>query len=527
MHPLVSKNLPFVRKALMNALPMIDESTTDTVLEAASWRHAAAGDHVFECGTAGEALYLVVTGRLEALMERHGQQRVVNQFGTGDTLGEIAVVAGGNHIVTTRAMRDSELLVIRRAQVLELLETHRGLVGALMRSVVHRLIDWSERRKQIPDRVTNVVLHFEGLGGERRRFAEQLAEAFSAFGSVRMLRSETIDAAQARAINAGEWPFTLLDRLDRLEQDCAKVIYVGCDGYDDHGSTVNLSISEAWNRLCARQADRLLLVMEATGSKEPSARERALVERCHVDSELVLVSGHHRDRHGSRGRAAGFQRHRKLRRVHRVRFGSEGDMQRVARFLNARAIGLVLGGGAARGVAHIGALQAFSEAGIAIDAIAGTSIGGLYAGIYALGATPEEIRERSRWAFTEFKPLNDYTIPRYALLRGEKLDQVLHKVFGNSRMEDTRIRFFCVAGNLSTGRIKVLREGPLWQGIRASVSLPGILPPVEVNGELLVDGGMVNNFPVDIMAGGGIGTVIGALPTASESGSREPFIAGG
>ena len=156
-------------------------------------------------------------------------------------------------------------------------------------------------------------------------------------------------------------------------------------------------------------------------------------------------------------------------------------------------------GGGARAYAHLGVLRAFHESDIPIDFIGGTSMGAIVAACLAMGWSLKELQERIRQSFAETSPLTDYSLPLVGLVRGVKVETLLAHHFGKTRIEDLWLPFFCVSSNLTTARAEVHRAGLLPKALRASVSLPGILPPVVTARGLLVDGGVVNNLPVDIM----------------------------
>jgi NTE family protein len=184
---------------------------------------------------------------------------------------------------------------------------------------------------------------------------------------------------------------------------------------------------------------------------------------------------------------------------HHVRAGNTNDIRRLARFIAGRAVGIVLAGGGARGFAHIGIIKALKEAGVPFDHVGGTSMGAILAAGLAQEWDVPELTERMREVFVNNNPLNDFTFPWVALVRGKKASLALQKHFGDVRIEELPVPFFCVSSDLTTGRIHEHRAGVLWRALRATVALPGILPPVTYHGHLLVDGGVMNNLPVDVM----------------------------
>jgi predicted acylesterase/phospholipase RssA len=205
------------------------------------------------------------------------------------------------------------------------------------------------------------------------------------------------------------------------------------------------------------------------------------------------------------------------------------EAARLARRLAGRAVGVVLSGGGARGLAHIGVLEALSEAGVVVDRVGGCSMGALVGAQFALGRDPVEIRERCRAELVERNPLGDYTVPRIALTRGRRGRAMLERLLGEARIEDLPRDFFCVSSDLVAGTLAVHREGRLADAVAASVALPGIVPPVRLGGRVLVDGGVLDNLPVGEMAAAGEGPVIAVDVTArydpsARAGIRETLL---
>jgi NTE family protein len=186
------------------------------------------------------------------------------------------------------------------------------------------------------------------------------------------------------------------------------------------------------------------------------------------------------------------------------------DLGRVARLLTRRGVGLVLSGGGARGFAHLGVIKALREASVPIDFVGGASIGAIIAAGVAMGWSDEEMKLRYRRGFVDSNPVNDYTFPLVALTRGRKVSRLLEREYGNVVIEDLRQPFFCISANLTTGRAFEHRDGPLWNALRASVAIPGIMPPVFRGDNILVDGATINNLPVDVMQRHAPGLVIGS-----------------
>jgi NTE family protein len=199
--------------------------------------------------------------------------------------------------------------------------------------------------------------------------------------------------------------------------------------------------------------------------------------------------------------------HCQARQIHHIQSGN--DIHRLARMLTGNAVGLVLSGGGARGFAHIGVIKALRESGIPIDHCGGTSIGSIVASGVAAGWDDEQLVKRFRRTFVDQNPIGDYTLPLISLASGRRVSRLLRREVGDIDVEDLALPFFCISADLATAGMVVHRSGPLWRCLRASVAIPGVLPPVFQDQQILVDGGLVNHLPVDVMRGFGRGRVIG------------------
>jgi NTE family protein len=337
-----------------------------------------------------------------------------------------------------------------------------------------------------------------------------LAEELALFGRV-----EVVDAARAHgnvdAPDSTLGPLSMMDAqrrigllLDRIESRAEFVLLVA----DDEPT--------AWTARCCRGADELLLLADAAESPAVHATEKlCLTDRAAVtDAAEILLLLHPADTWAPRGTRAWLDRravqgHLHLRRQHR------GDLRRLARFLNRSATGLVLAGGGARGLAHLGVVRALREQGEEIDFVGGTSIGAVMATYVASDRRWDDVMLNARRAF-DARPTGDYSPwPWLSVFRGRRLRRVISDgvqgLLGHEAdAEDLWKGFFGISTNYSQACEQVLQRGPLVRLLRASTSIPGALPPVLIDGELHCDGGSFNNFPVDVMRRQrGVGRVIG------------------
>jgi NTE family protein len=460
----------------------VGEAALRRLLSEANWFGLPGGMLLKRDGENDRALFLVVTGSLGVFVEdEKAGKRLVAHIPAGETVGEMSLISGEeSHSAQLVALRDTELLRISPDGFESLIQRHPRVMMNLMRVLVKRLQETTQRPADAGRPKTFAMIPLqEGLGDEP--IARRIASVLVQMGS----KAAVLDANSAE--QSAEW-------FNAFEAAHDEEFYRG-DAPDS-----------AWTQLCLRQADRILLLAESDRPLPLRPLDLpAFKERATGLPQLLLL---HRS-----GRADELPEHFALRSGlfeshHHVRAHNMDDIRRLARFISGRAVGLVLAGGGARGFAHIGVIKALIEANVPFDHLGGTSMGGIIAAGIALEWNLDELIARMRDVFVKSNPLSDYTIPLIALVRGKKVSNLLREHFGDVRIEEMPRPFFCVSSDLTSGRIHVHRAGPLWRALRASVALPGILPPVTHHGHLLVDGGVMNNLPVDVMSQHATGPII-------------------
>jgi NTE family protein len=399
----------------------------------------------------------------------------------------MSAISGEAHSAKLMALRDSELLRIDKLAFQRLIARHPRLSFNLMQLLVQRLRQ-TTRRSVMPQKVRTIALIPLHEGIDCRALGRSLTQAFAEMSlATGALGSEA-------ASQASDW-------LARYEAGHDIVLYQG-----DAADT-------AWTQLCLRQADRVVLVArlgEKLGSHPLGGEPLARLKRQMPELILLRSAGQGLSQL-PRGLVGPYGPH------HYVHDGDVRDIKRLARLLTGRAVGLVLAGGGARGFAHIGVVRALREAGVPFDLIGGASMGAVVAAGVAMGWDHQELSRRVRRAFVETNPLSDFTLPLLAVFRGKKVTQLLRDNFGDMHIEDMHPMFFCVSSNLTSGSAQIHTDGPLWKALRASVAIPGLLPPIIHEKHLLVDGGLMNNFPVDVMASFGRGPIIGVDVAGDEA----------
>jgi len=467
----------------------LDESMLQFVEERVEWVRLHAGDTLFSEGDKGEDLFFVLGGRLRAVS---ADGRVLSEMTRGESIGEIALLTGESRTASVVAVRDSDLVRVSRRAFDEIVAKYPAVMQTIARIVVQRLRA-KEQGAAAARTGKCIAVLAAGAGNSSADFTERLVKALERIGPTLHLSAQRLDALLNRpGIAAAEEEdaagIRLTAWLDEQESHHQFLIY-------ETDGTPSL-----WTRRCLRQADEILLVAHAGSDPAPGTVEKTLLDTkdgiSKARQNLVLL---HPD--GSRlpsGTSRWFA-NRNVQRNFHVRLDAENDFGRVARCLGDAAIALVLGGGGARGLAHIGVVRALREAGVPIDMIGGTSMGAVMASLVAMDQDWDQMLETNREAWLRRKPHKEYSLPFISLIRSRRLDSMAKKIWGEIEIEDLWISFFCVSCNLSTSSTMIHERGLLWKAIRASASLPGVFVPVLSNGNILVDGGLVNNLPGDVM----------------------------
>lgn len=460
-----------------------DPNALERMLAEANWFGLPGGMDLDREGENDEAVFIVLSGRLAVRVEdEKGAQRIVAHVQAGETVGEMSLIAGDAHSATLTARRDTELLRLSKEAFQRVIAREPRVMANLTRLIIRRLRATTARAAALMRPKTFALVPLEP-GANAIAFGNMLRGALTGM----RLSVALFDPSQRE--EPAENKYNAETRNDL-------VIYIG----DEAGS--------AWTQHCLRQADRVLLLTRAGAAAHGRAFEE--VAAAGRKYELVVL-------HGAANENGGFRDATDER--HNIRLDRRGDLTRLARLMTGRAVGLVLAGGGARGYAHIGAVRALREAGVPFDMTGGASMGAIIAAGVAMEWDDRELTERMRYTFVESRPLNDYTLPIIAMIRGAKVAAHLKKHFGEVAIEDMPLPFFCMTSDLTDGHAKVQRSGPTWRALKASVSIPGLLPPVVIGGHLHVDGGIMNNLPVDVMAAQARGPIV-AVDVVGDAGLK-------
>jgi NTE family protein len=471
----------------------------------ASWFCVPAGGTLFLRNEPADRIYFVLSGALGAFrVNPNGQSEFVGHIRPGEPVGEMSMFLGGidldgdgtpdnaPHTSSVYALRDCEVVGFSREGWRQLVKSEPELLEQMIRIILRRVGREGQRNISAAPKVFTFVATSPTI--DLRLRAEALKDSLEALGKTAIIVGESTGEDKPAAF------------FDELDQRHDVVILVSTIG------------DSRWYRLSVRQADRIWVFGRADAKPsnplmpedDSPARELKLVD------VVLLHPGD--DRRACRPvewlEAAGASRLFHWQGV------AGPNCDRLARVMAGVSVGLILSGGGARAYSHIGVVRAMRDRGIPIDFVGGASMGAVIAGCVAMGWDDAEIDRRIRKAFVESNPLGDYTLPVVGMVKGVRVNARLREHFGEAEIGDLALPFFATSTNLMTGNQRIHRSGRLRDALRATISLPGILPPVVDGNDLLVDGAVLNNFPVDVMRDMHRGFVIGSDVTRQPEGLK-------
>ncbi len=423
-----------------------------------------AGDILFNEGDVSDALFVVVRGRLRITRLSPSEPDgfdLLGEVGRGSVVGELGIIDDAPRAASVSAIRPALVFRVSRTDFDRLSDAHPRFALALFRSLLSTTV------RGTPIHNPSVTIAVACLGVNRAHVVDNIAAELARHDVVHVVDADAMGAYD----EAREAGHVLLD----LGADPKQVIEKAID-----------------------QADRLVLVVpEPPNSDQLQLIDAAAKRSALVPGRTVWVALEHQAHATKPVGASNLLAIAGIDEAHHLRAGNSGDLERLARLLAGVGVGLALGGGGARAFAHLGVLKAFSELGIPIDRIGGTSQGSVISAGHAMGYSPDQILAFNRPL--QEQSIIDYTVPLVSLAKGQRIVEMLSPLDGYE-CEDLWTPWFAMTTNLTQARAEAIRTGNLKRAVRASVSLPGLFPPVPINGDLHVDGGLLDNVPGDILA---------------------------
>ncbi len=482
----------FDRCRELSYFKVFDDASLASVIARGRWFSLTGGMELFRQGEEADAIYFVLTGRLIVVRASDAGEEVLGYVRSGEPVGEMSVLAADLRSASAYALRDTELLAIDKLDAEHLLETCADFSHALANSIVKRARHPNDSFKHASPRVFALIGSSPSI--EIEAHARHLAETIARYGR------KTFVVNDPEQFGDGEF--------DDLEAANDVILL-----------TARVGGSFAF-RFALRHADRFF-VFARQDARPPrpfplTPTDDAPARRFRLVDVVILHEGM------KTGSVADWVDAIDAHRIFHIS-GNRSE-ERLARAIAGRTVGLVMSGGGARAYAHIGAVKALRERKVPIDFLAGASMGAIIAACVAMGWSDEEIEIRIRDGFVNSNPLGDHVLPVVALTRGLRVEERLKRHFGDTRIEDLEIPFFCISSEMTRGVTRIHRRGLLRDALRASIALPGILPPVVDEGDLLVDGAVMNNFPTDLMTNLHRGVTIGIDVAREGSISPDAFV---
>ena len=440
------------------------------------------GDVLMAQGAPADTLFVVVSGRFSVTVD--GQPAPVAELGAGQPVGEIAFLAGGTRTATVTALRDSVVLRLGRAEFDALAARAPGIWRALARALARRVAQGNVARAAPPDPLPRTItLIRAGSSALPLAFVQALVAQFRASSRVAVMGAPLLADVMPPPADAGTAEAT--HALNALEQAHDFVLFLADDTLT------------AWSEKAIHQADLVIAVGLHHANATPNALERRVAE-LHAPGAVRLVLTHARREPISDTRR--WLAPRRVAMHHHVALREPEDTARVFRFVTGRALGLVACGGGAYCAAHIGVYRALTEAGLRFDIMGGTSGGAAMTAAFVMGSTPDQLAAAVDDIFVANAAMRRYTLPRYALLDHTHFDAQLARHYGGVAIGDLWLPFFAVSTDLSRNDLHRHRDGSVLMAVRASASIPVLLPPVYTDdGRMLVDGALLDNVPVRVM----------------------------
>jgi NTE family protein len=446
-------------------------------------------EYLFNQGDLSDSIYLLTQGKLGAeLTTSTGETKIIGHIDPGETVGELGALSNEPRSLSIKALKNSVLLKLSTEYFVALCHQF----PAVMFETVHPIITRSKSIIQILSTEKNIK-HITIVPANKDISLNAFSEKLLTFAAG-YLGLVTVSEYQSEFAENHMDVTTLKQKILQLaheKKSSHRILYI-LKKYDT-----------SLAKLAFRKADIIYVVGDSrvTPKIDRHIIDKIQSHRLHLrsDPELILL---HPENAATPKNTAAWLAQTPFALQHHVRDNHTKDYHRLLRFIRGKAVGLVLSGGGTRGWAHLGAIQALREAKIPIDMIGGTSVGALVGACYAINESYEEAYEK----FYKIVDASDHSVswrsltwPAISLFNAKSFTESQMQVFGSQLIEDLWLPFFCVSSNLASNNESIHTTGILWEKTRASSSIPGLIPPMLIDGELHFDGGLLNNLPVDIM----------------------------
>ncbi|MFI0434418.1 MAG: cyclic nucleotide-binding and patatin-like phospholipase domain-containing protein [Parachlamydiaceae bacterium] len=463
---------------------------------------------IIEEGEECNDVFIVVLGKLEVFKfdPSEKKSRCIGEIADREVVGEIASLTQLPRTATVKAARDSLLLKINHQNFNLFQHEHPAASLEIAKVALKRVVE--ARRALVPGEKIRTLVVAPASETEHHRFCIELAKEFTLYGKTVHVTSAL--CCQSLGYEIQEMMMshvdfsTLTGWLQKLEKEHQYLVME---------TDKNLT---PWSMFCLRSADHVLFAGDECLLPTLNQIEQFYFSGKRTDSRNLndLIFIHYKGKTPS-FKASEWLKIRPVDGYYHVNVDGNRAMKKIVRILTNHSFGVVLNGGGARGLSHIGVLKSLEEIGVEIDFIGGSSMGAVVAACYDIYGVEGSCIQTQ---YVVDHLLKDYTFPYLSFLKGKSACECLEHLGADLDIEDLNIPFFCVSCNLTEGQIKIHDKGKVWSAMRKTVSLPAVFPPLyDEEGRAFIDGGIINNLPVDVMRGKIRGGKILAVNCCSET----------
>lgn len=446
-----------------------------------------SNETIFYQGNPSDSIYLLASGKVAAaLATSTGETKTIGYIDSGEIVGEAGVLTGEPRSMTVKTIQECVLYRLLSKDFIELCHQHPKIMFAIIPPLITRtndifhFVSTEKLNKHIVITPANKDISLE-------KFAEKLQHFIANYSSITLFSDYNSEFSHCTLETLKD----IIWDIEKTKKKSHKIVYL------------LKSFDTPLAKIAFKKANTIYVTAYSNSIPKIDAHlaEKIRNHGSHfkLDPNLILI---HNESTVMPRNTCNWLSLQQFAMYHHIRIHVTKDYLRLIRFIRGKTTGLVLSGGGTRGWAHLGVIKALREEKIPIDMIGGTSVGALVAGCYAIHESFEDAYER----FYKITKASTYTVswrsltwPIISLFNAEKFTESLIETFGNIQIEDLWLPYFCITCNLATNMEETHCRGYLWEKSRASSSIPGLIPPVLINNELHLDGGLLNNLPVDIM----------------------------
>ena len=462
------------------------------------WVFLEDNSNLFNYGEKSDSFYLLVTGLLKAYIPKKGELIEVGEIYEGEVIGEMGILTNEARSASIFATRDSVVFKIDLEKANEIIMQYPLVLLQVATKIADRLRNVQHSNERHRTDIHSIVQLSSGKNHTKEiiSIGNSLIDSMNKFNrSIVVSSKEVNEILNIESINAELERDKFYPALDDLVDNFTKenrYLLLLCD--EEY---------TPWTTWCLAISDKNIFVVEESAGvsntellNKMNLSEKDIPIHLHDEKQLII---YHQSKNSFPSKTSSIiEMLPKISNHYHMSINNKNDSDRVSRLIAKKGIGLCLSGGGAKGNAHIGVYKALIEHNIPIDAVCGTSAGGIVASLIAFGYDPETIISRLKETYKR-NSFKEYTIPVTSIIATKKVIQDAIFLGNDMDIEDLWIPYFSIAVNISKSKLDVIDKGPVYKATRATAALPGILLPVIKDSSFLVDGGLINNMPGDIM----------------------------